>query len=502
MHALRFLAASSVAVSLFVTHSSAHACGGCFHPKNDSPSVVTDHRMALSVSKTQTILWDQVRYQGNPAEFAWVLPVGPGARVELARAEWLAALDVATAPQISAPEYVCPNGGQATGSSAGGCGGGAGLDYGGYDNGATPPTNFQSTGDVTVVDQSVVGPYFAVVIRSDSGVAISTWLESNGFEIPAAVAPMLESYASAKLDFLALRLRPDVGVQAMQPVRVITPGADPTLPLRMVAAGTGARVGLLLYVVGEGRYEAASYANATVDPSLVKWDAVASRSNYTELFEGLTNAPNGAWVTEYAGQSAFGDAQAAYLGACAGRTIQVRVPCNDAGDGGMDAATDPDAETDAGADANADAGVDTDAGADADTDASGDAGHECFETHPACEVFDDHQVATSGMYLGDVHLTRLRTPLSTTGLVELRLAGTGAGGVSSRIAAAGFSVPPACSPATTSSSSSGGCACDSTGAPRSAIFPGALGIAALALLRRRRARGPLTRRAGARRTLP
>jgi len=39
----------------------ADACGGCFHEPpnpNETPSVVTDHRMAFSVSKTQTTLWD------------------------------------------------------------------------------------------------------------------------------------------------------------------------------------------------------------------------------------------------------------------------------------------------------------------------------------------------------------------------------------------------------------------------------------------------------------
>lgn len=492
MNVSRLLAAAAMAASVVVHHTPAHACGGCFHQKNDSPSVVTDHRMALSVSKTQTILWDQVRYQGNPAEFAWVLPVGPGARVELARAEWLAALDLATAPQITAPEFLCPNGSRPTGSNAGaGCGGGVTLDYSGSDYGTTPPTDFQSTGDVTVVGQSVVGPYYSVIIRSDSGEAISTWLDTNGFEIPVEVAPMLASYASAKLDFLALRLRPNVGVQAMQPVRVITPGADPTLPLRMVAAGTGARVGLLLYVVGEGRYEAASYANATVDPKLVTWDAVAARSNYTELFAGLTDAPGGAWVTEYAGQSGFSDARTAYRGACTGRTIQVRVPCNDVADGGTDAGADPDADTDATADASDD--VDTDATAEAgdapdgDVDAGVDAGPGCFETRPACDAFDDDRMATDGMVLGDVHLTRLRTTLSTTGLVELRLAGTGAGDVSARLTATGFSVPPVCADGAGSSGSSG-CACDSSGTARSAIFPGALAVAALALLRRRRAK--------------
>ena len=37
--------------------------------------------MALSISTQQTVLWDQIRYSGDPAEFAWVLPVRAGAKL-------------------------------------------------------------------------------------------------------------------------------------------------------------------------------------------------------------------------------------------------------------------------------------------------------------------------------------------------------------------------------------------------------------------------------------
>ena len=57
----------------------AEACGGCFVPQSER-TVVTDHRMALSISQQQTVLWDQIRYSGDPAEFAWVLPVRAGAK--------------------------------------------------------------------------------------------------------------------------------------------------------------------------------------------------------------------------------------------------------------------------------------------------------------------------------------------------------------------------------------------------------------------------------------
>jgi hypothetical protein len=46
--------------------TDAAACGGCFHPENQKETtLVTAHRMALSVSVEQTVLWDQIKYAGR-----------------------------------------------------------------------------------------------------------------------------------------------------------------------------------------------------------------------------------------------------------------------------------------------------------------------------------------------------------------------------------------------------------------------------------------------------
>ena len=78
-----FLAAAlavTAALAAVSTPSTAEACGGCFvAPENNT--VVTDHRMVLSVTPQQTTLYDQIRYQGNPESFAWVLPIAGEAEV-------------------------------------------------------------------------------------------------------------------------------------------------------------------------------------------------------------------------------------------------------------------------------------------------------------------------------------------------------------------------------------------------------------------------------------
>src|SRR5262245_15022197 len=126
---LRFgsLALGGLAALLLLLGPSndAHACGGCFHPE-DQPetTVVTGHRMAFAVSKAQTVLWDQIQYSGAPSEFAWVLPVKPGARLELSNDAWFESLDAATTTRVVAPQLNCvfPSDFSEGSASRGGCG--------------------------------------------------------------------------------------------------------------------------------------------------------------------------------------------------------------------------------------------------------------------------------------------------------------------------------------------------------------------------------------------
>lgn len=270
---LRVPCAAVASLALLAIARPARACGGCFVAPTES-TVVTDHRMAFAMSPVQSVLWDQIKYSGNPATFAWVLPVRAGAIVQLSHDEWFAALDAMTSPVITGP--------------ASNCGGGSGVGCGSSQ--ASPGTALADgeNGGVQVISQAVVGPYDTVTLRSTDPHALETWLDANGYAIADAFRPTIAAYVSEGFDFIALRLQPGKGVQAMKPVRVVTAGADPTLPLRMVAAGAGARVGITLFVVSEGRYEAHSpFFNAVIDDSKLVWLHAIGRSNYQDLSQAL-----------------------------------------------------------------------------------------------------------------------------------------------------------------------------------------------------------------------
>ena len=131
--------------------------------------------------------------------------------------------------------------------------------------------------------------------------ALDTWLQANGYTIPAAVQPIVAQYVSEGFDFLALRLAPGQGVQAMRPVSVTSTGAGLSLPLRMVAAGTGATVGITLWVVATGGYEPQNFQTFTISAASLVWDWSQGISNYSTLVSQKETAlGNAAWQIESA----------------------------------------------------------------------------------------------------------------------------------------------------------------------------------------------------------
>jgi hypothetical protein len=84
---------------------------------------------------------------------------------------------------------------------------------------------------------------------------------------------------------------------------VTTQGAGLSLPLRMVAAGTGATVGVTFFIVGDGRYEPANMKSFTISPSELVWDWSTQLSNYTTLrAQKEASYNNAAWQIESAQQ--------------------------------------------------------------------------------------------------------------------------------------------------------------------------------------------------------
>jgi hypothetical protein len=394
------LVATAMAIATALAARPASACGGCFHvPTPQQVTVVTGHRMAFSISPQQSVLWDQIEYSGSPSNFAWVLPVHAGAQIQLSHDEFFAALDALTNPVITGPTPSC-----GSGSSGFGCGSTSA-------SGASFNASASGGGNsVQVLSQGVVGPYEQVTLKSTNPNALYDWLVANSYDVPSSIRPVIDAYVSGGFDFIALKLAPGQGVQAMKPVRVVTPGAGLTLPLRMVAAGVGANVGITLYVLGDGRYQAQNFPNGVVEDSQLVWLHAQSQSNYETVAEQIMKGGGGrTWLTELS--------QPVLLLGSPAQTSSDGYQCGASGAsgaGGVGASTQsaqslpdlyyaqclcltacpelPDASDDAAALSSPDGGCDT------------------------CAGFDDLTVAMTGLDPGSTWLTRMRAILPASAL--------------------------------------------------------------------------------------
>lgn len=262
MRALPIAVAPLLALVLGAAPRTARACGACFTPP-ESESQVTDHQMVLAIGRDHTTLYDQLVYAGAPSSFAWVLPVTGDVDVDVAPNALFGALDQLSAPLVSPPPTNCQTA-------------------------CTRKVSFTPRGNavgasVTVLGDEIVGPYEIVRLRSADGDALDAWLAARGFGIPNDAAPIVAAYAREGFDFVAAKLVPGANARATAPIAITMPGAVTTLPLRMIAAGAGARVGLTLYVLAEGRYEPRDAPTFEIGDDDLVWDWTTGRSNYADV---------------------------------------------------------------------------------------------------------------------------------------------------------------------------------------------------------------------------
>lgn len=434
-------------IAIFAAPRDADACGACFTSATES-TVVSDHKMALKITNQQTILWDQITYTGNPKEFAYVVPARPGTKLESSNDAFFNALDLTTRPIIMAPQPKYGSGVGGDGYYRGGEGGG-GCGCGSSDDMSASMSERGASGSmadagaagpppVQIVNQQVVGPYETVTLRSTEPQALHEWLNQHGYAMPESAAPIIEQYVTAQFDFIALRLAPGEDVRSMKPIRIVSPVPDAELPLRMMQIGAGAKVGITLYVLAEGRYQPSNFPVVSVDKTKLVWDYTQNRSNYQELSQRAMSEGEGrGMLVEFANKANLTDTGTPYqpqygggMGSNPSLPDAYRAFCNaptqpskpkpklDASanaddDAAVDSGTNGDASTSDGGDDDGgadDAGAD-DAGAD---DAGADAWSPPAEETPC----DDLDSLLEGMSRDDLWITRIRSNLPNAALAD------------------------------------------------------------------------------------
>jgi hypothetical protein len=303
----RFIVAIAASVILVLWCARAHACGGAFSPKKPDGSIALSYndawRAVLLRVGLRTVVTLQNSYQGPPEDFALVVPVPvvlERANVRTLPAGLLERVDRLSSPRLFElfEQDPCEVAEERQGS-ADNKEGGTGTRAKGAEGSIGAPR-------VKVEAEFSVDEYDVVVLSATESTALEHWLTDHGYGIPAGAEAYLHPYVVAGLKFFVAkvnvsRVRFRWGRAVLSPLRFDYETPTFVLGTRLGLINSSGVQDLVVYLLGEQRYETSNYQNAFVPTNLaIREEAGAAfDSFYASLIEPLAARP-GVVVTEYA----------------------------------------------------------------------------------------------------------------------------------------------------------------------------------------------------------
>jgi hypothetical protein len=286
----------------------AQACG-CL-----SPPAVTEGDYAVNQSAEQIIFevepgWVTahvlIKYAGDPASFAWIVPVPEIPELAISPVSAFGLLDKGTAPIVTvSDENICPISewkceyreraycdSFASSDDSSGSGGGASVS----DAGASSPEG------VTVINEQVVGDYQTVTFRASEAAAATQWLRDNGFIVNQTTSIYMESYVQANMVFVAAKLVPGAGVKAIKPLKLRYRAAFPMVPLILTAVAAEPHLTVTSFIYSSKPFRPMGHPIVTINPDRIARDS-SSRTNYPMvLSRAIDEAGGDGFAIEYRG---------------------------------------------------------------------------------------------------------------------------------------------------------------------------------------------------------
>lgn len=291
---MRASAVGALGAAIFVAlaPAPAAACGGFFC--NQEGVDQSKERIVFEVDEEneQVSTHVQIFYQGNSAEFAWVVPVASIPDLFVSSDQMFTNLDRLTRPNFYlAQEF------------EGDCKGGIWYEdetnfNGSVADSATPGAG----GGVTVVSEKQVGPYETAVLQADSSAELLTWLQANNYFLPSALEPALAPYVAGGSYFVALRLQNDKSSGDIAPLGMRYAGTAASIPIQLTSIAATADMRLEVYVLGDKRAVPSNYLHVQINDAAIDW--LNWGANYEDVITMAANEAGGqAFATDYAGST-------------------------------------------------------------------------------------------------------------------------------------------------------------------------------------------------------
>ncbi len=280
------LLAALGALSIAGSATRAEACGGLFC-SSAAPVNQAAERIIFAFDKDQrrvhTVV--EILYQGPAERFAWLLPVPGTPDVGVSSGAMLRRLQATTNPtyalQRSWPdEAACDDLDSPTAA------GGGPIAFGASDSGG------EDGGQVDVVDSGVAGPYQYETLSvrdgdQDPADAAVEWLADNGYDLGDIGADVLRPYLEGGMNLLAVRLTKGRSTGAIRPLRLDYDAERPMIPIRPTAVAANANMGVLVWMLGDGRAAPTNYRSLEINEARLDW--FNPNAAYNDLINAAAN---------------------------------------------------------------------------------------------------------------------------------------------------------------------------------------------------------------------
>lgn len=294
--------------ALLVDSAPAQACG-CL-----SPPAVEEGEYAVNQRAEQIIFevepgWVTahvlIKYAGDPAKFAWIVPVPEIPELAISPLTAFGLLDKATSPTVSVDvrdvcpisEYSCayPEVSHCANDFASGGDDDSNLaDAGAFGDAGTG-------GGVTVINEQVVGDYQTVTFRASEAAAATQWLRDNGFIVNNTTSIYMESYVQANMVFVAAKLVPGAGASSIKPLRMKYRAAYPQVPLVLTAVAAQPHLTVTSFVFADKPFKPQGHPIVQIDQERIAQDATG-RTNYPMVLARTVDEAGGdGFAIEYRG---------------------------------------------------------------------------------------------------------------------------------------------------------------------------------------------------------
>ena len=156
---------------------------------------------------------------------------------------------------------------------------------------------------VDVLSRGSVGPFDYVVVRSEDGATLRTWLTDNGYFVSADSAKIVDDYVATGHSFVAVRLKVGQDTSAIRPIILRMESPEACLPLKLTAIASTPNLRINVWVLAAARAIPINYAEIGINLAKIDWFNFGR--NYDQLLQEAANEAQGnAFAVEYAQRSA------------------------------------------------------------------------------------------------------------------------------------------------------------------------------------------------------